>query len=128
MQAWIAGCCLVLLAWPFTRPWAVWVEFTVRVSLAAGLLAHVAFVLLEHKLAPAGREKEFHRTGRLLSHGPFAKRRMMITLALGALAPLFGLAMTRHPGTLVVIAVMVLIGLWNEEDLFVKAGQALPIH
>ncbi len=128
VQAWTAGCCLALLAWPFTRPWAEWVEFALRTSLAAGLIAHVAFVVLEHKLAPAGREKEFHRAGRLLTQGPFAKRRMMVTLAIGILAPLCGLAMTRHPVTLGVIAVMVLIGLWNEEDLFVKAGQALPIH
>ena len=126
VQAWVAGCALLLLSYPLF-PWTREHLTIVRVALAIGLFAHTAFIVLEHRLAPVGREAEYERAASLLSRGPFARRRQIWTGAVGIGAPLIGLLLTTSPITWMLIGAMVLVGLWNEEDTFVRAGQALPI-
>ncbi|MDJ0973272.1 MAG: polysulfide reductase NrfD [Planctomycetota bacterium] len=126
VQAWVAGCALLLLSYPLF-PWTREHLTIVRVALAIGLFAHTAFIVLEHRLAPVGREAEYERAAALLSRGPFARRRQVWTGGVGIGAPLIGLLLTTSPITWMLIGAMVLVGLWNEEDTFVRAGQALPI-
>ena len=76
-------------------------------------------------MVPKGREEEYARAARLLSHGPYARMHWGVGVALGILLPLAILA--GSPPLLPVAAILALGGLLVEEDLFVRAGQALPI-
>lgn len=126
VQAWVAGCAFGLLAWPFVdMPDAMLTSL--RVGLGIGLVLHGVFVLTEGRMGPRGRAKEYARVIHYLEKGPLARRRMTWTLAVGIATPLFGLIITTQPVTWMIISVMVLAGLFNEEDLLVRAGQALPI-
>ena len=86
---------------------------------------HLIFTLLESKLAPEGREEEYARASRLLTHGPFARLHWVGGVLLGIAVPIVILwgSTTLAP----LAALLALIGLWIEEDLWVRAGQALPI-
>ena len=79
------------------------------------------------RLAPAGREAEYARIALWIEHGPFARRRWGLGLMAGLLLPLGTLGLGLDPAVWAVGAVLALIGLYNEEDLLVRAGQALPI-
>jgi ferredoxin len=99
--------------------------------LAAGLLGALASTWLEGRAAPAGRGAEYARAHRLLTEGPFARRRRLGLLG-GTLLPLVLLAAAGlAPGAALPLALaasaLALLGVWNEEDVFVRAGQALPI-
>jgi hypothetical protein len=77
--------------------------------------------------APAGRADEYERALRVLAGGQYAKLHRL-ALALGALAPLaLLLALPGVPAALALAGVLVLAGLYLDGDLFVRAGQALPI-
>jgi ferredoxin len=94
--------------------------------LAVCLVAHLIATLLEGKASPPKREAEYARVIRLLSHGPYARRHWGAGVALGVLVPLLAIFVGGAillPGA----AALALIGLWVEEDLLVRAGQALPI-
>lgn len=90
------------------------------------LVAHGLFTLFEGKLAPKGREVEFHRAARLLSHGPYAYLHWTIGVVFGIALPL-GLALTGSPMFIAPAGALALLALAVEEDLLVRAGQALPI-
>ncbi len=93
--------------------------------LTVCLGGHLLAILLEGRMVPKGREEEYARAARLLSHGPYARMHWGVGVALGILLPLAILA--GSPPLLPVAAILALGGLLVEEDLFVRAGQALPI-
>jgi len=88
------------------------------------LAVHLAFSWFEDKLAPLGREAEYHRASRLVTHGPYATKHWRLGILVGGILPL---VLLLFPGTTVLAAVCALYGLWIEEDIFVRAGQSLPI-
>ena len=63
---------------------------------------------------------------RLLTHGPFAGRHWGVGVVVGIVLPLPLLALG-SPLALLAAATTALVGLWFEEDVLVRAGQALPI-
>ena len=93
--------------------------------LLASLLLHAAFVFSAGAMAPRRREAEYARAMELVHRGPFA-RRHLTALLLGVAVPVI-LLLPGVPAAWVVAAASALIGLFIEEDLLVKAGQALPI-
>jgi Fe-S-cluster-containing dehydrogenase component/formate-dependent nitrite reductase membrane component NrfD len=103
------------------------VSAVLRGVLAGGVVAHLVFMQVEHRLAPRGREPEFRRAVRLITHGPFARRHWVHGVALGCVVPLVGVAIASSSVTLALAGALALWGLWNEEDILVRAGQALPI-
>jgi Fe-S-cluster-containing dehydrogenase component len=125
-QAWAAGSAWMLLGGLFVE-YSDYIQTALRFGLGAGLAVHLALILLEARLAPKGREREFHRAARLVTHGPFARRHWSHGVALGAIVPLVGVAIASSGITLAVAGALALWGLWNEEDVLVRAGQALPI-
>lgn len=95
--------------------------------LTAGLTGHLLFTLCEGMLAPVEREAEYKRASRLLTHGPYAKKHWVVGVALGTVLPLV-LLFFPEPSLLWPLAgLLALVGLAVEEDLLVRAGQALPI-
>ncbi len=88
------------------------------------LLGHGAFALFEGRLAPAGREAEYARAARLVSHGPYAILHHYVGLIVGVALPL---VLMFIPFLAPPAGLLALIGLAVEEDITVRAGQALPI-
>jgi len=104
--------------------------------LLLGVLAHGAALLIElfayHPSIDAGR------AARLITHGHYRGRFWVGVMVIGTLAPVLliaGFASTRSsidmdPATAVVLllaSVLALAGLWVWEDLWVKAGQSIPL-
>jgi len=129
-QAVVAGSATLLIAAP-----AIGIEgdgFVALSHVLAGWLGlHGLFTLAEGRLAPRNREAEYARVHRLIADGPFARRHWRIGIAFGIAVPLVLLALpslsTGVEIRVTLAALCALIGLWSEEDLLVRAGQALPI-
>jgi Ni/Fe-hydrogenase subunit HybB-like protein len=125
VQAFLAGSALLLLLGPvlglsgFDTSALGNVLF---VSLAAQLL----FTYFEDRLSPKAREKEYHRTTRLITHGPFARVHWGLGVAIGMVLPVI-LLLIPSATLLPLAGALALFGLWIEEDVFVRAGQTLPI-
>lgn len=102
-------------------------DSVLRVTLGAALLAYLGFKVLEPRLAPRARKKEFARAVRLVHRGPYAARHRWLSLGMGVLVPLIALAVPEAAWLWKLGAVCALAGLWNEEDILVRAGQALPL-
>ena len=95
--------------------------------LQGALGLHLVLTLLEGRMAPRGREKEYARAVRLVSHGPYARRHWGVGVLLGGVIPAGLLCLTTAPVVVVVAGLAALVGLASEEDVLVRAGQALPI-
>ncbi len=129
VQALVAGSAVLLLVGP-------WIGFggeaTSALSrvLVAWVGIHGLFTLLEGRMAPAKREEEYERVHKLVVDGPFARRHWLVGVGLGIVLPLLLLALPESDfdtPLAMVAALCALIGLYSEEDLLVRAGQALPI-
>jgi hypothetical protein len=92
--------------------------------LQVSLALHLVYTLLEGRLSPPGREAEYHRASRLITHGPYKVTHWGVGIVAGVLLPL---ALLMKPELAPLAGLLVLVGLWAEEDLLVRAGQALPI-
>jgi Fe-S-cluster-containing dehydrogenase component/formate-dependent nitrite reductase membrane component NrfD len=91
------------------------------------LAAHLLFVVLEGRLAPKKRAAEYALAHELVARGPFARKHWILGVFAGILVPV---ALTMVPGLeglAPLAAALALLGLWIEEDVLVRAGQALPI-
>lgn len=95
--------------------------------LTAGLTGHLLFTLCEGQLAPLAREAEYKRASRLLTHGPYAKKHWVLGVGLGIALPLVMLFFPESTLLWPLAGLLALVGLAVEEDLLVRAGQALPI-
>ena len=126
IQALAAGAALTLLVAPLIELTPPSVN-AARWALVAALVLHALFTLTESRMAPTGREQEYARTLRLISKGPFAVKHYVFGMTLGIAAPLVLLALTGSPGIWSVAGALALVGLYIEEDILVRAGQALPI-
>lgn len=93
-------------------------------TLGIALALQLAFTLFEPLAAPAKREAEYHRASRLMTHGPYAKLHWGVGVGLGIVLPA---ALLIVGAPLPLAGLFALAGLWAEEDVFVRAGQALPI-
>jgi hypothetical protein len=83
-------------------------------------------VAFEGRLAPRGREAEYEAALRLVTRGPYARAHWGLGVGVGALVPL---ALLLVPGAAAASAAsaLALVGLYVEQDVLVRAGQALPI-
>jgi len=117
-QAAVAGAAALVLIGgnSFTAAW-----------LPPALAVYGGLLLLEPWLSPKGREDEYHRASALVTRGPYAGLHWWLGIGGGVVVPMV-LAWVFPGGPILAgCAVLALVGLWVEEDLFVRAGQALPI-
>ncbi len=122
-QALIAGSAILLIFHSVASGSASLTRFV----LLIGLLVQLLFIVFEERLAPVGREVEYKRVTKLLhGSGPFAKRHLGLVLLGGIIAPAVLLTLS-IPGAWPLAGALALLGLWNDEDILVRAGQALPI-
>ncbi|MDA1193884.1 MAG: polysulfide reductase NrfD [Planctomycetota bacterium] len=126
-QAIVAGTAAMLIMAPWLDLGAA-AQATLGTWLLAFLATHLLFTWLKERAYwPKGRETEFARALAVLSKGPYARRHLLVGLLGGVLVPAI-LLVAGGPGPLwTIAAVLALVGLCSEEDLFVRAGQAVPI-
>jgi hypothetical protein len=124
VQALLAGSAAFAILGHFTEAFPAELTNATRWLLLAGVLGQFLCLTMEDEMAPAGREAEFARATALIHHGPFRRAHLVAGLV-GILAPFLILLMA--PAALPVAAALALVGLAIEEDVFVRAGQALPI-
>ena len=129
VQAFVAGAALLLLVFGLEGGLGgEWMKAMGDV-LFISLIVHYIFLRVEGRMAPRGREEEFARVIRLLTHGPFRSRHLASSI-LGVVAPVGMISFSEAFDSsliLPVAAALALVGLWIEKDTFVRAGQALPI-
>ena len=126
VQAVVAGAAFALLA-PFTLELDRSGENLLRLALLGSLALHAAFVLTEGRMAPHRREQEYALAHRLVSRGPYARRHWALGVGVGIVIPAALLLITGAPVAWSLAGVAALVGLAVEEDVLVRAGQALPI-
>jgi ferredoxin/formate-dependent nitrite reductase membrane component NrfD len=95
--------------------------------LLVGLALHAVFVFTEGLAAPRQREREYHRAARLITRGPFATAHWSLGVVAGIALPVLLLLLADSPAVWATAGALTLVGLYVEEDLLVRAGQALPI-
>ena len=126
VQALVAGAAFALVVGPafgvpgFGAP-------ILRLTLLVSLVLHVLFVLTEGRMAPPGRESEFERAAELITRGPYARRHWALGLGAGIAAPAVLLLISGSYVAGALAGLLALAGLFIEEDILVRAGQALPI-
>jgi Fe-S-cluster-containing hydrogenase component 2/Ni/Fe-hydrogenase subunit HybB-like protein len=125
-QAFLGGAALLMVLAPWIGLGLEAVGVLRRMLLVA-LVLHAGLTLVHQRLAPRRRHAEFARVARLVSHGPFERRHSWIGLVLGVAVPALTLLLFMPPLGWSVGAVLALVGLYVEEDVLVRAGQALPI-
>jgi len=110
-----------------------------RLAMAAGLLAHALVVGLE--LFGTHASLDVRRAARLVTHGAWRSRfwagavvagigvpLVLVVWGLGAAATHLPMGVTlQEPIGTCAAAILALIGLWVYEDLWVKAGQSIPL-
>jgi Fe-S-cluster-containing dehydrogenase component/formate-dependent nitrite reductase membrane component NrfD len=140
LQSVVAGAALVLLA-QLVPGWSGFSAGQIAVAVVAllgALLANGMHTFTKRQRAPAGREREYGMALDLIERGPYARAHRRFGLALGILLPIALLAaawaLSRSGGGTewlpllhATAALAALVGLYVEEDVLVKAGQAVPI-
>jgi formate-dependent nitrite reductase membrane component NrfD len=99
------------------------VLWTLCFVMAGSLLLHG--VMLVAELGGSHANLDTARAARLITHGPWRMRFWIVTVLDGTVLPI--LLVWWSPPAAALGAVMTLVGLWNYEDLWVKAGQAIPL-
>lgn len=122
-QAVLAGACLRLIVAPLLDQDGA----GARWLLAGALAVHAVFALIEGAMAPRGREAEFAQVVALIKRGPYARVHWGLGLGLGHALPLLLLVISGGSVVGAVAGGLALLGLYFEEDVLVRAGQALPI-
>jgi Fe-S-cluster-containing dehydrogenase component/formate-dependent nitrite reductase membrane component NrfD len=138
VSAFTAGCAALLVAslvWPGTMPArgvpappATRVDEALLPLLFVALVAHGALVLMEALSRHPVRDAAL--AARLLTRGAYRARFWGGVMALGTLGPLvalFGAVALGSIALAAAAAVLALGGLWLWEDLWVKAGQSIPL-
>ena len=125
-QACLAGAALLLVLAPLVGLGLEAVGVLRRLLLVS-LVLHGGLTLVEGRLAPRHRESEYARAARFVSHGSFGRRHLWLGLVVGVAVPIVMLLLFFPPLIWSVGAVLALVGLYVEEDILVRAGQAQPI-
>ncbi|MBI2321284.1 MAG: polysulfide reductase NrfD [Chloroflexi bacterium] len=95
-------------------------------TLVGGLA--VAFFFLLSELYTLHANDHVAAAADILKKGPLALRFWVLVVGLGTVVPLVLLAFTSNVAVVVALAsVLALVGIWVYEDLWVRAGQSVPI-
>jgi Fe-S-cluster-containing dehydrogenase component/formate-dependent nitrite reductase membrane component NrfD len=139
----VAGSAVLIVLQLLTGPGAWGPELLgiegLRLTMAAGLLVHAAILGLD--LFGGHPSVEVRRAARLVTHGAWRSRfwggavtagiavpLLLIAWGLGGAATHLPMGVTlQMPVATTAAALLALAGLWIYEDLWVKAGQAIPL-
>ena len=136
-QAVLAGSAtaILLVGWRHGAGFAG-IRGVLNALLLGGIAIHGACAMLEKHLAPRGRKAEYARVVALLHKGPLGRQHTFFLTVLTLAVPLVGVLLATNASLPagarlacnLVGAASALVGLYGEERLFIRAGQALPLH
>ncbi len=126
VQATVAGAAIYLACAPMLGLPAEQTAL-LRTVLLVGLIVHGVFILTEGAAAPRKRLPEYRRALKLVTGGPFAARHYGVGIAIGIAVPLVLLVLSDGTAASVIAGLLALLGLYMEEDILVRAGQAPSI-
>jgi Fe-S-cluster-containing dehydrogenase component/formate-dependent nitrite reductase membrane component NrfD len=99
-----------------------WLSQLLVVALSAGLAMTFGDLLMEH------RSEEVARPANLLLKGALWKPFWLVVIVLGTIVPIvLTLWPTASVAPNIAAALLALLGLWMYENLWIKAGQAVPL-
>jgi Fe-S-cluster-containing dehydrogenase component/formate-dependent nitrite reductase membrane component NrfD len=128
VQALIGGAALLLVAAVVFSAASATILATARILLAA-LTVGLVMILIELTL-PAISE-DFRRAADLISRGELSFRFWIGVVLIGTIVPLILLGTTLRSGAgapaAASAAMLALVGLWTFENLWIEAGQAVPL-
>jgi formate-dependent nitrite reductase membrane component NrfD len=127
VQALIGGSALLIVVAVLlgSGPFAIY--FPAGILLVA-LTIGLVMILIE--LALPAMSEDFRRATELILRGELSRRFWVVVVVLGTILPivLLGLGIAADAPTLTAVAaVLSLFGLWVFENIFIKAGQAVPL-
>ena len=91
--------------------------------MTGALVLHAVTLLAE--LFGSHANLDTARAARLITHGPWRRQFWLLTVVLGTLLPI--VMMWVNPPAAAFGALLALFGLWVYEDIWIKAGQSLPL-
>jgi Fe-S-cluster-containing dehydrogenase component/formate-dependent nitrite reductase membrane component NrfD len=124
IQAFAAGSATLLLIAPLTQA-NLEVFLLLGQFLAISLLLMLAIIIGELTLAHGS--EELLRATALLTRGPLRKQFWILVVGVGMILPLGLIFWPIHLFSYLGAAILTLTGLWCYENLWVKAGQAVPL-
>ncbi len=127
VQALIGGSALLIVAAVVLGAGPLAIYFP-AIILFAALTVGLVMILIE--LALPAMSEDFRRAAELILRGELSRRFWIVVVVLGTILPLVLLALgitARAPALIAVAAILGLFGLWVFENIFIKAGQAVPL-
>ncbi len=125
VQAVVAGAALLLVLSPLG--FGAEATASVRGVLVPWLVLHAAMTFTEGLFPPRRREAEYARAHALVTKGPYARRHWRLGVLCGVVLPLLLLVLPNVTLLSFVTGALVLLGLFVEKDVLVRAGQATSI-
>ncbi|MBI3968980.1 MAG: polysulfide reductase NrfD [Chloroflexi bacterium] len=122
-HAGVGGAAALLLVAPLTGASGIAVDLlstVLNISLTTALIVVLLELYLPHT------NDQVAGAADLIRHGPFAKRFWGITVAAGTIAPVLLLLLTSS-ALAPLAAILALVGMYVYQDVWVRAGQAIPI-
>ncbi len=124
MQALAAGSATLILISPLTKV-SVALFLLLGQFLAISLLVMLAIIVGELMLAHGS--EELQRATALLTRGALGRQFWILVIGVGIVLPLGLILWPVHLFSYLGAAILALIGLWYYENLWIKAGQAVPL-
>jgi Ni/Fe-hydrogenase subunit HybB-like protein len=127
VQALIGGSALLIVVAVLLGAGPLAIYFPAIVLFAA-LTVGLVMILIE--LALPAMSEDFRRAAELILRGELSRRFWVVVVVLGTILPLILLGLgiaARAPALIAVAAILGLFGLWVFENIFIKAGQAVPL-
>ena len=127
VQALIGGAALLIIAAAALGAGPATIFAAARILLAA-LASGLVMILIELALPPMS--EDFRRATDLISRGELSARFWLVVVLTGTILPsmLLVVGLSESISALTVVAALLaLTGLWVFENIFIKAGQAVPL-
>ncbi len=104
-----------------TNDWHVVLKFTMIIALAVNLFTLISELTITHPSASA------HTVIEMITKGRYKHLFWIGTVVIGNLIPLFLLLVVQNPLALTISAVLLLIGIYTTEKIWVEAPQRIPL-
>lgn len=123
IHAFMAGLAVFLIGLPILE-----VNMGFRMALIFFSMAALAIhlITLAIELTTTHTTEDAHKTVKMITHGEFARKFWIGMIFVGNITPLL-LCFTGQVWLFVLAGVLILVGLWFAEDIWVKAPQKIPL-
>ncbi len=123
IHALMAGFAVFQIAFVFIK---VSIGFTMFLNICTIAALVFNLIILAIELTTTHTTEDAHTTVKSITHGEFKRPFWFGVILVGNILPIFWL-FAGLPGTFALAGILILIGLWFAEDIWVKAPQRIPL-